>query len=106
MIDTIRATESLLQIARLNEREADLFRSTVNALFTGTFIIRGIEQQERLYRFAVQNFELIESYIALAGWTLKKDENLGVIMWEGPAAARVSFRNGREYSASHSQTAL
>ena len=37
------------------------------------------------------NFDLFEAYLELAGWGLKKDENLGIVSWEGPPKARLNL---------------
>ncbi len=83
--------DALSRIEQLSENDSDLFRAAIGALFSGSFLIRSVEGQERLYRFVIQNYPLFEAYVAAAGWSLRKDENLGVIAWQGPPAARLSL---------------
>lgn len=75
----------------LTEGEKDKFRKSVTALLTETFLLRSYERHEKLYRFAVQNYSLLEDYFSLAGWTVKKDETAGVVALKGPPAARISL---------------
>ncbi len=80
--------EHLERIARLSEPDLDKFRRCVQTLLTEAFIVRSYRRHEPLYKFAVANFTLLETYFAFAGYRLLKDETLGVIAWEGSAAAR------------------
>ncbi|MEJ2665342.1 MAG: DUF4194 domain-containing protein [Spirochaetia bacterium] len=81
----------LEKLEKLNEMELELFRTSLNALFTNTFIQRSIEKEVKLYKFVISNYELFEDYLSFAGWYLRKDENLGVITWYGPPNAKLSF---------------
>lgn len=80
--------ENLERIARLSEPELDTFRQCVQTLLTESFIVRSYRKHQPLYKFAVSNFNLLETYFDFAGYRLMKDETLGVIAWEGNAAAR------------------
>lgn len=78
-------------ILKLDDAERDLFQKSVNVLLAGSFIVRGIESDNRLYRFVISNFILFESFFACAGWSLRKDENLGIISWQGAPGARLNL---------------
>ncbi len=84
--------DDLLSFTRLPEADRDQFRIAMNLLFTEGFLVRSIEQHERPYRFVLSNLALCESYLGLAGWTLRTDESLGVIAFVGPASARLRLR--------------
>lgn len=83
--------DRITDIVKLNDAERELFQKAVNTLFTGSFIVRGIENENRLYRFVIENFSLFESYFECAGWNLRKDENLGIISWQGAPGARLNL---------------
>ncbi len=83
--------DGITDILKFNDGERELFQKSVNTLFTGSFIVRGIEHENRLYRFTIENFTLFESYFACAGWSLRKDENLGIISWQGAPGARLNL---------------
>jgi hypothetical protein len=78
-------------LGRLTEGEKDQFRLSVTTLLTESFLVRSFERHERLYRFTIRNFLLVEEYFALAGWGLKKDETAGVVALTGPSAARINL---------------
>ena len=84
-------SSDLERLDRLVEWERERFQKAANALLTDGFLVRSAPQHEKLYKFAVQNYELIESYFELAGWRVKKDESLGVIGAEGPPSARTNL---------------
>ena len=75
----------------MTEGDREKFRKSVTVLLTESFLIRSFEKHEKLYRFSVQNFKLVEDYFSLAGWGLKKDETAGVVALDGPPAARVNL---------------
>lgn len=83
--------EHLAAITELSDAELELFRTAAGRLFSEGFLVRSIETHEKLYRFTVRNFLLFESYFALAGWGLRRDENLGVVAFTGPASARLQL---------------
>ncbi len=84
--------DELLYLTRLADAEREQFRIAMNLLFTEGFLVRSIEAHERAYRFVLANLALCESYLAFAGWGLRRDESLGVIAFDGPAAARLRLR--------------
>ncbi|TVQ19196.1 MAG: DUF4194 domain-containing protein [Spirochaetaceae bacterium] len=84
--------DELLHLTRLPDAEREQFRIAMNLLFTEGFLVRSIDSHERAYRFVVANLDLCEAYLAFAGWGLRRDESLGVIAFEGPAAARLRLR--------------
>lgn len=84
--------DELLHLTRLPDAEREQFRIAMNLLFTEGFLVRSIEAHERPYRFVLANLALCESYLGFAGWGLRRDESLGVIAFEGPAAARLRLR--------------
>jgi hypothetical protein len=75
----------------ITEGEKEKFQRCATILLTETFLIRSLEQHAKSYRYGIQNFNRLEEYFTMAGWRLKKDETLGIIALEGPAAARVSL---------------
>lgn len=76
---------------QFDDREREMFSRCVNAFLTGTFIVRAIESDAGMYRFVNANFDAFEEYFSVAGWSIRRDENLGVITWIGPPAARHSL---------------
>lgn len=82
------------RIGELPDDEFDLFRSSVQMLLSRTFILRGIEKEERLYDFTIRNITLIDAWFACADAVIKRDESLGVIAWRGGHETRA--RLGRE----------
>ncbi len=78
-------------IARLSDTERERLRVALNLLFTESFLVRGLEHHAPSYRFVTSNFELVEKYLAVAGWGLRRDEMLGVIAFQGPPSARHSL---------------
>ena len=84
--------DDLSRLPRLPESDREQFRIAMNLLFTEGFLLRGVEQHERAYRFVVSNLDLCESYLEYAGWGVRRDESLGVIAFSGPASARLRLR--------------
>lgn len=78
-------------IARLSDTERERLRVALNLLFTESFLVRGIEHHATSYRFVTSNFDLVEKYLAVAGWGLRRDEMLGVIAFQGPPSARLAL---------------
>ena len=69
----------LAMIGDLTDIEFDLFRACVKQLLSKTFIMRGIDREEKLYDFAIRNIHLLELWFSCADAELKRDEGLGVI---------------------------
>ena len=70
----------------LNNSEKERFRKVVNYLLNKSYMLREIfEQRDRVgkinadYRYVERNFELIESYLELAGYKVEKDDANGII---------------------------
>ncbi len=84
-------TDGLLKFAKLTDAEREQFRVAVNLLLTETFLVRSIDHHAASYRFLVSNAELVEDYLALAGWGIRRDEALGVVSFQGPASARLTL---------------
>lgn len=84
--------ERLLRYQKLGEGDREQFRIVLNTLLTENFLLRSLDAHSRAYRFAAANFEIVEAYLELAGWGVRKDENLGVISFTGPPAARLQLR--------------
>jgi len=80
--------ENITKILKLDDRDFDLFQNSINALITGNFLIRGVDEQKKYYNFVVANSDIVEAYLECAGWMLKIDEPLGVISWMGSASTR------------------
>jgi hypothetical protein len=91
--------DDLHYLTRLPDAEREQFRIAMNLLFTEGFLVRSIEQHERPYRFVLANLDLCESYLAYAGWSLRRDESLGVIAFTGPASARLRLRKNESIVA-------
>jgi hypothetical protein len=75
---SIDGTELAL-IGDLDDGERDLFGDAAETLLARTFIIRGVEKDDRLWDFAIRNIRLLEAWFACANISLKRDEGLGVI---------------------------
>jgi hypothetical protein len=90
--------EELQKIAGLTDSERESFMSAMNTLFTGSFIVRSVESHASLYRFVSANFSLFEVYLSLAGWSLLRDDSLGVIAWHGPPSSRFQFNKEESIS--------
>lgn len=83
--------DGFLAFGKLSDSEREQFRIAVNLLFTESFLVRSIDHHAAPYRFVVSNYELVEDYLALAGWGLRRDETLGVVAFQGPASARLTL---------------
>jgi hypothetical protein len=79
------------ELSRLTDPERDRLRIALNTLFTESFLVRSIEHHAASYRFVVSNFELVEKYLAVAGWGVRRDEILGVVAFQGPPSARFTL---------------
>ncbi|MFP4431197.1 MAG: DUF4194 domain-containing protein [Spirochaetaceae bacterium] len=84
--------ERLLRYQKLSESDRENFRIALHLLLTESFLIRSLESHSRAYRFAAANTEIIDAYLELAGWSLRKDEHLGVISFQGPPSARLQLK--------------
>jgi len=84
--------ERLLRYQKLSDNDRESFRIALNLLLTESFIIRSLDAHSRAYRFAAANIEILDAYLELAGWSLRKDEHLGVISFQGPASARLQLK--------------
>jgi len=84
--------ERLLRYQKLSDNDRESFRIALNLLLTESFLIRSLDAHSRAYRFAAANIEILDAYLELAGWSLRTDEHLGVISFEGPASARLQLK--------------
>jgi len=84
--------ERLLRYRKLSDSDRELFRIALNTLLTESFLLRSLEAHARAYKFAAGNTEILDAYLELAGWGVRKDENLGVIAFDGPASARLQLK--------------
>lgn len=84
--------ERLLRYQKLSETDRESFRIALHLLLTESFLIRSLETHSRAYRFAAANTEIIDAYLELAGWGLRKDEHLGVVSFQGPPSARLQLK--------------
>ncbi|MDA3835111.1 MAG: DUF4194 domain-containing protein [Spirochaetales bacterium] len=75
----------------MTEHDRTQFSRSVQTLLTSTFIIKQVDKDRELYRFTLSNFSLFETYFAIAGWHLRKDESRGIIACSGPPSASVSL---------------
>jgi len=83
--------DHLYKLANLTDSERDQLRIALNLLFTESFLVRSIDHHRSSYRFVTGNFELVEEYLEVAGWGLRRDETLGVVAFQGPPSARHSL---------------
>jgi hypothetical protein len=90
---------ALSALDQLSEGERDQFRLALNLLFTEGLLVRSIDQHARAYRFVLAHAKLCEEYLAVAGWSLRADEALGVIAFVGPASARLRLRKNESIMA-------
>ena len=81
--------EYISRIVELTDSEFDLFRASLRMLLSKTFIIRGREQEEELYDFAVRNIPIYDAWFSCMDAGVVKDESLGVIAFRGGSAARL-----------------
>lgn len=84
-------------IGELTDAEFDAFRSCARTLLGKTFLMRGLEREEKLYEFAIRNVRLLETWFSCAGIELRRDEGLGVIACR--ASHEMRARLGREETA-------
>jgi hypothetical protein len=82
-------TEYLSRITELPDADFDLFRASLRMLLSKTFIIRGREQEEELYDFAVRNIPLYDAWFSCMDAGIVKDESLGVIAFRGGSGTRL-----------------
>ena len=75
-------------ILDFGDEDRDLFRKAIHKLFSSSFVLRGIKDEEQLYSFIIRNRTVFDAYCECAGWDLRVDETLGVISWKGPSPAR------------------
>jgi len=81
----------LEKLAAFTETEQELFSRAVNTLVANTFLVRSIDKDRQLYRFVLSNYDIFEDYFSWAGWSLRKDEHIGVITWYGPPGSRLNL---------------
>lgn len=84
--------ERLLRYQKLSQEDRESFRLALNLLLTESFLIRSLDSHSRAFRFAAANIEILDAYLELAGWSVRKDEHLGVISFQGPASARLQLK--------------
>jgi hypothetical protein len=81
----------MVELEQLSDAERDRLKIALNLLFTEGFLLRGFEPHAASYRFVTANFELVEEYLSVAGWGLKRDEMLGVVAFQGSPSARLGL---------------
>jgi hypothetical protein len=81
--------EYISRIVELTDSEFDLFKASLRMLLSKTFIIRGREQEEELYDFAVRNIPIYDAWFSCMDAGIVKDESLGVIAFRGGSGARL-----------------
>lgn len=84
----------LALIGEFTDPEADLFRLACQTLLTRSFVMRGTESNDAIWDFSIRNIRVIEAWFSCAGFSLKRDEILGVISLRPVAAMRA--RLGKE----------
>jgi hypothetical protein len=81
--------EYISRITELTDDEFDLFKASLRMLLSKTFIIRGREQEEELYDFAIRNMPLYDAWFSCMDAGIIKDESLGVIAFRGGSGTRL-----------------
>ncbi|MDR0758674.1 MAG: DUF4194 domain-containing protein [Treponema sp.] len=81
--------EYISRIVELTDSEFDLFKASLRMLLSKTFIIRGREQEEELYDFAVRNIPIYDAWFSCMDAGIVKDESLGVIAFRGGSGTRL-----------------
>jgi len=84
-------SEDLTILMHFSDRERELFSRSINILLSCGFILNHLEKDKPLYRFLLSHYAVFETYLDFAGWTLRKDEALGVIALRGPGLARYNL---------------
>jgi hypothetical protein len=84
-----RETEGLSYIQDLTDDELELFKMAVHTLLTKTFILRGIEKEEKLYDFTIRNAAMFDAWFSCMDAVIIRDESLGVVCFRGSGDTRV-----------------
>ena len=85
--------ERLLRYQKLSENDRESFRIALNhLLLTESFLIRSWSPTAGRTASPRPTPRLSTPTLELAGWSLRKDEHLGVISFQGPASARLQFK--------------
>lgn len=87
-----RVVDGVSGLTRMSETDRERFRIALNILLAEGFLIRAFDQHDGSYRFVLSNLDLFEAYLAYAGWSLRRDDALGIVALTGPAAARLRLR--------------
>ncbi|MDR3114133.1 MAG: DUF4194 domain-containing protein [Treponema sp.] len=82
-------TAYLSRITELPDDEFELFRASLRMLLAKTFIIRGREQEEALYDFAIRNMPIYDAWFSCMDAGVIRDESLGVIAFRGGSGVRL-----------------
>lgn len=79
------------EIDELSDRDFELFQNSVHALMNSSFIIRGLDEHKKYYRFILSNLKLVEAYLHCAGLSLNYDESIGIISRSGTPSDRINL---------------
>ena len=83
--------DALTLIRDLSSDEFERFKTALHILTSKTFIIRGIDKEQELYDFTIQNIKLFETWFSCMDAVLVRDESLGVIAFRGAGNTRLRF---------------
>lgn len=75
----------------MTDQDRGLFARSVQTLLSSTFLLKQLDKERELYRFTLANFNLVDDYLSLIGWHIRKDESRGIIACSGPASAAHSL---------------
>ncbi len=72
---------NLQKFEELSEKEKAEFSRICNLLLSCTYILRENAEQRisKEYTFIERNFQLFEDYLSLSGWSIKRDDQYGII---------------------------
>ena len=72
---------NLQKFEELTAKEQAEFSIICNLLLSCTYILRENAEQRisKEYTFIERNFQLFEDYLSLSGWSIKRDDQYGVI---------------------------
>lgn len=79
------------EIDDLGDKDFEFFQNSVHTLLNSSFIIRGLDEHKKYYRFILSNLKLVEAYLHCAGLSLSYDESIGIISRSGTPSDRITL---------------
>lgn len=77
------------EIDELSDRDFELFQNSIHALLSGSYIIRGLDEHNKYYRFIMSNLNLVKAYLYCGGLSFNYDESLGIVSRSGTPSDRI-----------------